>query len=170
MENIRQFDAHEPAGEVPLRLRRETGLRAESAPPADGVPAPRAPGTLAETGVDEGFLIDLLVKTMYRQNHETVGALGEALCLPLPLVEELLQLAGEARLIEALGQLGASFSAEMRYALSEKGKSWAAEALAQSEWVGPCPVTLEQFQAQAARQSIRDRVLSEAMLRDVFPV
>ncbi|MEM7059194.1 MAG: ATPase [Pseudomonadota bacterium] len=154
----------EPA---PMVLRNPAQSKVDKQP-ASGVPMPQAPGYIDETGLDEGFLLDLLVKTMYRQNQETATALAEALCLVRPIIEELILLGREAKLIESMGQLGASFSAEMRYALTEKGKGWAAEALAQSEWVGPCPITLEKFHAQTKSQSIRERVLSEQMLAEVF--
>ncbi|MEM9097297.1 MAG: ATPase [Pseudomonadota bacterium] len=124
--------------------------------------------TLEDTGLDEGYLVDLAMKTMYRQSHELVSTLCAALCLPNTLVERLIAVAKDMRLVEPLGQLGASFSAEMRYALTEKGKRWASEALNQSEWVGPCPITLEQFHAQSARQSIRKKVLTRELLEHVF--
>lgn len=152
---------------MPLVLR-DPVLPSEAAQAPKGVPAPKAPSTILETGLDEGFLLDLLVKTMYRQNQETTTALAAAMCLAHPIVDDLILLGQEAKLIESMGQLGASLSAEMRYALTAKGKGWAAEALAQSEWVGPCPVTLDAFHAQTQRQSIREKVLSEKMLLDVF--
>ncbi len=168
MESISRVEPEEFVEEATPVLRRKSAIRAIETPTVDGVPTPRAPGTVEETGLDLGFLVDLLVKTMYRQNHELVSTLAEAICLPKTLVETLIQDALDAKLVETKGQLGASFSSEMRYALTEKGKIWATEALAQSEWIGPCPVTLETFQAQAQRQSIRDRVLSEQMLTEVF--
>lgn len=152
---------------APMALRNPI-LRSETAQPMQGVQAPPAPGYINETGLDEGFLLDLLVKTMYRQNQETASDLAKAMCLVRPIIEELILLGLEAKLIESMGQLGASFSAEMRYSLTVKGKSWAVEALSQSEWIGPCPVTLETFHDQTKRQSVRDRVLSEQMLIDVF--
>ncbi|MEM8792920.1 MAG: AAA family ATPase, partial [Pseudomonadota bacterium] len=145
-------------------------LRRQPEPKGTGVAvvAPRAPKAIEDIGLDEGFLVDLMVKTVYRQNLELVSTMADAMCLPPAIVEKLVAIAKEARLLEPLGQLGASFSAEMRYALTAKGKQWAAEALTQSEWIGPCPVTLEQFHKQAEQQSIRKRVLSQQMLEKVF--
>ncbi|MEO0760901.1 MAG: ATPase, partial [Pseudomonadota bacterium] len=132
------------------------------------IEAPRAPGSLAETGLEEGMLVDLLCKTVYRQGLERSSDIARALCLPLNVVEQLIQVAKDAKLIEVLGQLGASMRAEMRYALSGKGKEWALNALSQSEYVGPAPVTIEQFAQQTDRQSIRNERLTEAMLREVL--
>ncbi len=168
MDTIRHVDAEDVAEESVQDEIRPSILRRPEATRAQGVASPRAPSLIEETGLDEGFLIDLMVKIMYRQNHELISALADAICLQHTLVEKLIQIAHDAKLVESLGQLGASFSAEMRYALTEKGKVWAAEALSQSEWTGPCPVTLDDFQRQVARQSIRDKVLKEQRLSEVF--
>lgn len=132
------------------------------------IPAPRAPQTLAETGLPEGFLVELLMKTMYRRGLERASEIARAMCLPVNVAEVLIEMAKEAKLIDTLGQLGASVTAEMRYSMTAKGREWALDALTQSEWVGPAPVPLEQFNAQIRAQSIRNERLSEAMLRQVF--
>ncbi|MEM8699194.1 MAG: ATPase [Pseudomonadota bacterium] len=132
------------------------------------IASPAPPVSIADTGIEEGFLVQLLVKTIYRQGQEKVSEMAPALCLPPVVIEKLVQVARDQLLVETLGQLGASMSAEMRYGLTEKGKSWALDALAQSEWIGPCPITLEQFRAQATRQAIRKEVLTRPMLERVF--
>ncbi|MBY8977249.1 AAA family ATPase [Rhodobacteraceae bacterium NNCM2] len=118
--------------------------------------------------MDERYLLDLLLKIMYRNSLELVSDMAKAICLPPALVEKLIELGKTAKLIEPLGQLGASLSAAMRYALTAKGKVWAVEALSQSEWAGPCPVTLEAFHAQAKNQSIRAKTLTQPVLESVF--
>jgi hypothetical protein len=130
--------------------------------------APAPPRTIAETGHDMGFLVDLLVKTIYRMGLEKASEISREMKLPASLVITLIEAAQAQKLIETLGQLGASMTAEMRYALSGKGRAWALEALAQSEWYGPVPVTLGDFAEQAARQSIRRETLTRPMLARVF--
>ena len=109
---------------------------------------PPAPTTIAETGLGEGFLIDLLLKTIYRMGLEAPGEISKAIKLPVGVINQLIENAKAKRLIETLGQLGASLTAEMRYALTSKGREWALEALSQNEWFGPAPVTLAQLAAQ----------------------
>lgn len=135
---------------------------------AGSVPAPRAPGSLEETGLDERYLLDLLLKIIYRNSHQLVSDMADTICLTPALVEKLIEMGRATLLIEPLGQLGASFSAAMRYALTEKGKHWAVEALSQSEWAGPCPITLETFHKQATAQSIRVKTLTLPVLQRVF--
>ncbi len=167
MESLRSEIVEPEIDETePLVLRSE--LRKVPPAAAKGMPMPQAPASIEEMGLGEGFVVDLMLKIMYRQNIELVSALSDAICLPRTLVEKLVAAACETKLVQSLGQLGASFSAEMRYSLTEKGKSWAAEALSRSEWTGACPVTLDAFKAQVKRQSIRERVLTEQRLVRVF--
>lgn len=130
--------------------------------------APMAPTTLAETGLDTNFLIDLMLKTIYRMGMEKPGEIAEAMRLPMGVIQKLIENAVDKRLMETLGQLGASMTAEMRYALTGKGREWALEALANNEWYGPCPVTLAQYAYQLQQQSIRNETLTRPRLEKVF--
>ncbi len=130
--------------------------------------APAAPETVADTGLDEGFLVGLLVKTVYRMGLERPSEIGRAMKLPAGIVQQLIEAAQALKLIETLGQLGASLTAEMRYALSAKGREWALESLAQSEYYGAAPVTLTCFADQLVRQSIKRVRLTRPMLAKVF--
>lgn len=144
-------------------------LRMEAAPTgARRIEAPEAPKSMADTGLTENFLIDLMVKTIYRQGVERSSEIAAQMRLPMNVVESILDRAKAAKLVETLGQLGASMRAEMRYALTNKGREWAVDALSQSEYVGPAPVPMEQFATQVARQTIRRENLDEATLRRVL--
>ena len=130
--------------------------------------APPAPTKVAETGLDAGFLIDLMVKTIYRTGSERPSQVANHMCLPVGVVTELIEMAQDKKLIETLGQLGASLTAEMRYGLTGKGRSWTHEALAQSEYFGPAPVTLKTFSEQLRRQSINNEILTRKVLSRAF--
>jgi len=149
-----------PAAEEPLELR-------PASPPRDRH-APEVPHSIADTGLEEGFLVDLLVKTVYRMGLERPSEISDAMKLPASIVIKLIEHAQELKLMETLGQLGASMTAEMRYTLTSKGREWALEALAQSEWHGPAPVTLHSYADQLIAQSIRRERLTRPMLDSVF--
>jgi predicted ATPase with chaperone activity len=130
--------------------------------------APPAPRTIAETGLDPGFLVDLMAKTIYRMGLERPSEISSAMKLPVGIVAKLIEAAQATKLMETLGQLGASMTAEMRYALTGKGREWALEALAQSEWNGPAPVPVKAYADQMINQSIRRETLTRPMLSKVF--
>ena len=141
---------------------------AESARAETPSTAPEPPTTVEDTGLEPGFLVDLLVKTVYRMGLERPSDIGRAMKLPIGIVTQLIEMAQAQRMMETLGPLGASLTAEMRYALTGKGREWALEALSQSEYFGPAPVTLEAFSEQIERQSIRNITLTRPTLDRVF--
>ncbi|MDT8345381.1 MAG: AAA family ATPase [Thermohalobaculum sp.] len=130
--------------------------------------APRTPQSIADTGLDTNYLVDHLCKVVYRHAIERPSDLAQALRLPVKVVDDLIWIGRERKLIEPLGQLGAKMTAEMRYTLTGKGREWALEALAQSEYAGPCPVPMLAFAAQVAAQSIRGETLLRPALERVF--
>ena len=136
--------------------------------PARPPHAPPPPRSIAETGLEPGFLVDLLVKTIYRMGLEQPSEIGREMKLPVGIVIKLIEAAQSTKLMQTLGQLGASMTAEMRYALTGKGREWALESLAQSEWIGPVPVTLRSYSDQMISQSIRRETLTRPMLARVF--
>ena len=120
------------------------------------VMAPPAPKRLEDMRLPVVMMRDILLKTMFRKTLDHVTDLAQALCLPVPITQELVDLGRTQNLIEATGTAAAQVSAEMGYQLTDAGKSRALDALSQSEYFGAMPVPLEVYRAQVTRQSIRN--------------
>ncbi|AOZ70875.1 ATPase [Rhodobacter xanthinilyticus] len=131
---------------------------------AANVMAPPPPKTLAEVGINMVMMRDLLLKTMFRTNVDTVTAIGKLIALPVTLTQELIDLARGQRLIEATGTLHANSGGEMGFQLTDGGKARALDALSQSEYYGAMPVPLEIYREQVKRQSIRNIQLTRGQL------
>jgi hypothetical protein len=130
------------------------------------VTAPPAPRTLAEVGITNVMMRDILLKTLFRTNLDLVSEISRAICLPIPLTQELVDLARGQRLVEATGTLHATSGNEMGYQLTDAGKARALDALSQSEYYGAMPVPLTAYTEQIKRQSIRDiRLTREQLVR-----
>lgn len=125
-------------------------------PPPAGVQAPPQPKTLADTGVSLVMMRDILLKTMFRTNLDLVSQISQAICLPVQLTQELVDMARSQKLLEATGTLHATSGNEMGYQLTDAGKSRALDALSQSEYYGALPVPLADYAVQMKRQSVRD--------------
>lgn len=121
-----------------------------------GVQAPASPKSLSDTGLSIVMMRDILLKTVFRKNLEHVSDMSEAICLSLPLTQQLVEIAREQKLIEAQGTLHAGSGSEMAFQLSDAGKSRALDALSQSEYYGALPVPLTMYREQVKRQSVRD--------------
>ncbi|WP_418595376.1 ATPase [Ponticoccus sp. (in: a-proteobacteria)] len=122
------------------------------------VMAPPAPKRIEDMNLSIVMMRDIVLKTMFRKNTNTVSSLARAVCLPVPVTQELIDLSRGQGLIEAMGTMGAAgeISSEMPYQLTDSGKARALDALAQSEYFGPMPVPLEVYREQVERQSIRN--------------
>jgi hypothetical protein len=126
--------------------------------------APPAPKTLADMKLPIVMMRDILLKTIFRKNLDLVSELSKAVCLPIPVVQELVDMCRTQRLIEATGTLNAQNGNEMGYQLTDAGKARALDALAQSEYFGPMPVPLDVYKEQVKRQSVRNMQITRAQL------
>jgi hypothetical protein len=135
---------------------------------ASGQRFPPSPSSIADTGLSLNFLLGLLLKTMYVTGHETGTQLREDILLPGTIVRDLLQSAADKNLVEILGRAGEGALAELRYALTGLGRDWANEALAQSQYIGPAPVTLGDYHDQVERQLLEEERIGFKTLAKCF--
>ena len=119
---------------------------------------------LTDTGLTPVMMRDIVLKTIFRKNVEQVSEIAKAVCLPIPLTTELIDMLRDQNLLQATGTLHATSSSEMGFQLTDGGKARALDALSQSEYYGAMPVPLEHYKVQVKRQSIRDIKLTRDML------
>ncbi|WP_372891017.1 ATPase [Rhodosalinus sp.] len=128
------------------------------------VTAPPPPRSLEEMRLPTVMMRDILLKTMFRKNLDLVSELARAVCLPVNVTQDLVDLARGQKLLEATGTLSATAASEMGYQLTDAGRARVHDALAQSEYYGAMPVPLEVYREQVARQSIRNIQITRAQL------
>ena len=119
--------------------------------------------TIAELRVDAGVLRDLAMKTLFYRSRISRAELSDALKLAGSVVEELMQSLSQDGLATLLGASGTS-SAGYVYALTQKGFERAEHALARSGYVGPAPVTLDEYAAEVSASSISDEDVTREAL------
>ena len=134
------------------------------APPA---PAPRSPRTLSESGISQGHLNDLLLKTLYVHGVLQGNDLARMTRLPSGIIEDSLLKLREQRLLEVklsdlLGRVG------NRYELTENGYARAKEAVEACRYVGPAPVSLEQYIEHCQLQRVTGTQCNPVALRAAF--
>ncbi len=132
--------------------------------PVSGVQPPPSPRSLEDTGLSIIMMRDVLLKSMFRTNQSQVSVLSKVICLPVPLTQELIDLARTQKLLTAMGTMHATSGTEMGYELTDAGKARALDALSQSEYYGALPVPLDQYSVQIKRQSVRDIRLNREQL------
>src|SRR5579871_1698227 len=127
----------------------------------NGLEFPEAPRDLPATGLDRGFLADLALKIAHALPQCTTRWVAEQMCLPLPLVENLLEEMAGKHLLEVLGQEGPF---NHRYSATRNGHERALRARGVCGYAGPAPVTLDAYAAMIHYQHSR---FPEVTLEDV---
>jgi len=129
---------------------------------------PLEPVNIAATGIDEGDLLGLLMKLIYTGRLETNRQFVDAIKLPYVIVMDLVQMAIGRKLLHTLGTRDAESLVDMRYQITEEGRRWTIDALERLRYVGPAPVTLEQFTEQVSLQKLTNEVISFEQIRASF--
>ena len=87
------------------------------------VTAPPAPRSLDAMLLPMAMMRDILIKTMFRMNLDQVSQISRAICLPVSVTQELVDLTRGQLLIEATGTLNANSGSEMGYRLTDAGRA-----------------------------------------------
>jgi hypothetical protein len=132
------------------------------------VMAPPPPKGLQQMKLSVVMMRDIMLKTMFRKNVDTATEVARAICLPLQVTQELIDLAREQKLLEATGTLNANSGSEMGFQLTDAGKARTMDALQQSEYFGAMPVPLDVYREQVKRQSIRNIMITRGQLTDAM--
>lgn len=127
---------------------------------------PLAPMTLEETGLSLDFLVGLATKLMKQNGVMSISHLADEIHLPHVTVRMLAEEMVRLQLIEARGlALQSEFRSDLRFALTDRGDRWAADAMAVSQYVGAAPVVLEAFVAQVELQSVTSETIGPDRLQ-----
>ncbi len=129
---------------------------------------PEAPRALEEVGIAPGFLLHLLIKAMHALALEAPSQMKEALKLPYPIVNRLLEEATDRKLLSAQGATRSILRSETRYTLSVAGRNWAKELLEQCQYVGAAPVSLEAYHDRINEQHITNERIDKKAIEASF--
>lgn len=136
-------------------------------PEAPEQEAPPVPQTLADTGLSEGMVSDLIVRTLYVQGARTGEELRRVIGLPFTLLDEELLSLQQRRLVHVRGA-STHGRATYTFELTTEGRDRAREVMEVNQYVGPAPVPLSVYKEWVARQSIRRVQINRDVIRDGF--
>jgi hypothetical protein len=126
---------------------------------------PPTPEELSETGVHEAFLCDLALKHVAMLPEPTTNAVADRMHLPRALTEEILYHLYREKLIEMRLQ---SAVGATRYAMLDHGWERVARLQAQSGYLGPAPVSLDDYAHMMRLQAIPMRAATMETVRAAF--
>ena len=126
--------------------------------PGNGPPVPLK---VENTGLDFGFLADLTLKTVYADANCTTERAAEKLKLSLPVTQDLLQHLYHEKFVEIRGLVSYGNN---RYGMLDRGWQRAQQLLEINAYIGPAPVSLQDYTDMVLRQSAaRDPIEPDAV-------
>ncbi|MGC1359610.1 MAG: hypothetical protein WA419_15860 [Silvibacterium sp.] len=129
---------------------------------------PTEPKDIAATKIDETDLLGLLMKLIYAGRLASIRQFMDAIKLPYHIVNELARMAVDRQLLRNLGTRESENMIEMSYTFTDEGRRWTLDALQQSRYAGPAPVTLEEFNDRIDLQKITNEVVTYQRIRDAI--
>jgi len=127
--------------------------------------APR-PANLTDTGLSETFVADLISKHILDRGTLTIGELSAAVALSGSIIERVLNfLRSEAR-VEVRPTRDAARS--LSFALTDRGRAAALDAMMRSGYVGAAPVPLKRYAQIVRAQTVHSRTVTQNEMYAAF--
>lgn len=131
------------------------------------------PQSLKDLGVPEIFLANLMLKHCFYLDIFVLGDLVDRLKLPATIVTQLVDYLRKEKYVEvrgpdALRPVANPLSLAHRYALTDGGKRRAGQLLEYDAYVGPAPISLEDYWRQVKEQSIQLGKVTPSRLQQGF--
>ena len=128
----------------------------------------KRPTTVEETGLSETFLSELVGKHLLDGGVLTLSDLTDRLALTGPILEEILDFMRAEAKVEIRGMAADGSVANLRYALTDRGREAAQDAMLRSGYVGPAPVPLADYVKVAEAQTVHGQNVNAEDMKRAF--
>ena len=148
-------------------------------PPSRQDSRPVIPDRVEDLGIPRALVGDLILRYLWLHGSATLASLNATLKLSFPVLETMFHQFRQQQLLEVKGMVGNDYS----FTLTAAGRAQATARNEVCQYVGPAPVSIQQYQevvkAQVAhvrlsreslRQAFDDLVLPERFLDQLGPV
>ncbi|MEI7554201.1 hypothetical protein [Candidatus Chlorohelix sp.] len=126
------------------------------------------PNTIQETEISQRIIGDLVIKLIYQITIISAQKMAEVIKLPyFGVVEPVINQLRKAEIIDIGGSEGLGESA-YQYVLTPKGVQRALEVINHSSYVGPAPVSLEQYRKIIKAQTFGDIHVGPQQVREAL--
>ncbi len=123
------------------------------------------PRTIAETGLSDQLLVDLLCKHLHEGGALDMARLVDRLALPGTVLEEVLGLLRKDGRIEVLGQHNGQ---ALRYSLTERGRNAARDALDRGGYIGAAPFPVSTYRSLVKLQTVHHARIDAEKMRAAY--
>ncbi len=128
---------------------------------------PPAPKSVEETGLELTFIADLILKHLLFMGEFRLADVAERVKLCMAIIDRAMEVLRRDKLVEVKGGTG---YATMTYTfkLTDQGKSRATELMDLCRYVGPAPVTLNDYRGMVEVQTVKNALVSEESTKRAF--
>jgi hypothetical protein len=128
---------------------------------------PPVPKTIEETGLEPSFLADLVLKHILFLGEFKLADISEKIKLPLSIIDPIIDMLQRDKMVEVKG---ASEYARFtyRFAITGLGQNRATELLDICRYVGPAPISLNDYRIRLRSQTIKNIVVKQENLAKAF--
>jgi predicted ATPase with chaperone activity len=128
---------------------------------------PPAPKSVEETGLELTFIADLILKHILFMGEFRLADVAERVKLSMAIIDRAMEVLRRDKLVEVKGGTG---YATMTYTfkLTDQGKNRATELMDLCRYVGPAPVTLNDYRGMVEVQTVKSALVSEESTKRAF--
>jgi predicted ATPase with chaperone activity len=139
---------------------------------------PTMPDRVEDLGIPRAMVGDLFLRYLWLHGSGTLEALHQKLMLSFPVLESMFHQFRQQQLLEVKGMLGNDYS----FTLTSSGRALATARSEVCMYVGPAPVSIQQYHAvvktqmahiqlsrESLRQAFNDLVLPDTLLDSLGP-
>lgn len=124
---------------------------------------------IEELGLAKSLIHEQIVKAIFVHGTLKGMALSNHLKVPFPIIEDEILNLKKRELIVIVGASGAvSGYHSMDYDLSSKGREFAREVMLVRSYVGPLPVSIDEYKAVMMKQTVNSRRITESIIAEIF--
>lgn len=131
------------------------------------------PGTVEDLDINQGMVIDILLRLTYNEGEVSATHAEEVLKLPFRLIDEMLSWMQQEHLLEVSKAVGSLGRRGYVYNLTDTGKARAREATERTQYVGPAPVPLQKYTksvlTQSAIKTLSPQEVQQALSHLILP-
>lgn len=167
MENNRAM--HNSAAEVLSAYRhKKLATATMHEEPAAALDMPKRPGSLQDLGTSISQVHKILMKSLFVGGIQRSDELASKMCIPVSLLEEPIAFLRNEAMIEAHRRVQTSIGEILHLALTDRGRERASSYYDDNAYVGPLPVSYEQYCQRVEMQTVKDQVVNHEKMAKVY--
>jgi predicted ATPase with chaperone activity len=128
---------------------------------------PPSPQSVKETGLDINLITELVLKMISFMGTFTLNDVAKRIKLPIPVVDHAVEVLRQEKLVEVKG--GSDYARTThKFSITTPGRERSQEYMAQCQYIGPAPVSLDAYKATVDSQSIKTAFINQEAIKKAF--